>query len=131
LEAELEGGKPITQSLLDMTINKTRGRASVQMPPITETNAATLRPLLRKERRIELALEGIRYWDLLRWGILGDVMQGDFWGASFPNSIKTGSKPDPTGHKRWWVDNKAFKKGVDEVWPIPESETNINPGLLN
>jgi tetratricopeptide (TPR) repeat protein len=131
LEAELEGGKPITQELLDMTINKTRGRASVNMPPIIETNPSNLRPMLRKERRIELALEGVRYWDLLRWGILGDVMQGDFWGASFPNSIKTGSKPDPTGHKRWWVDNKAFKKGVDEVWPIPESETNINPGLLN
>ena len=131
LEAELEGGKPITQSLLDMTINKTRGRASVQMPPITETNSGTLRPLLRKERRIELALEGIRYWDLLRWGTLGDVMQGDFWGASFPDATKTGSKVDPTGHKRWYVDTKAFKKGEDEVWPIPESETNINPNLLN
>jgi tetratricopeptide (TPR) repeat protein len=131
LEAELEGGKPITQELLDMTINKTRGRASVKMPAITETNASNLRPMLRKERRIELALEGVRYWDLLRWGILGDVMQGDFWGASFPDAKKTGSKVDPTGNKRWWVDNKAFKKGVDEVWPIPESETNINPNLLN
>ncbi len=131
LEAELEAGEPITQEMLDMTINKTRGRQSVQMPPVLETNAEALRPLLRKERRIELALEGIRYWDLLRWGILGDVMQGDFWGASFPDAVKTGSKEDPTGHKRWWVDTKAFREGQDEVWPIPESETNINPGLLN
>jgi len=130
LEAELEGGKPITQSLLDMTINKTRGRTSVKMPPVTVTDAVALRPILRKERRIELALEGIRYWDLLRWGILGDVMQGDFWGASFPLSTKTGSKVDPTGNKRWYVDSKAFRKGVDEVWPIPQSEANINPGLL-
>ncbi|HSM49677.1 MAG TPA: RagB/SusD family nutrient uptake outer membrane protein [Draconibacterium sp.] len=129
LEAELEGGKPITQDLLDMTINKTRGRASVKMPPVTETNADALRPILRKERRIELALEGIRYWDLLRWGTLGDVMQGDFWGGSFPKSKKTGSKPDPTGNKRWYVDTKAFRKGVDEVWPIPQSEQNINPNL--
>jgi hypothetical protein len=131
LEAELEAGTPITQELLDMTINKTRGRASVQMPPITETNAETLRPILRKERRIELALEGIRYWDLLRWEIIGDVMQGDFWGASFPDATNTGKKEDPTGHKRWWVDTKAFRVGQDEVWPIPESETNINPGLLD
>ncbi len=129
LEAELEGGKTINQALLDMTINKTRGRTSVNMPPITVTNAAALRPILRKERRIELALEGIRYWDLLRWGILGDVMQGDFWGASFRNSTKTGSKVDPTGNKRWYVDTKSFVKGVDEVWPIPQSEININPGL--
>ena len=131
LEAELEAGTPITQDILDMTINMTRGRASVQMPPITETDATLLRPLLRKERRIELALEGIRYWDLLRWEIIGDVMQGDFWGAAFPNAEKTGKVVDPTGHKRWWVDNKAFRKGQDEVWPIPESETNINPGLLD
>jgi starch-binding outer membrane protein, SusD/RagB family len=131
LEAELEAGNPITQELLDITINKTRGRESVQMPPISETNPELLRPIIRKERRIELALEGIRYWDLLRWGILGDVMQGDFWGASFPDANNTGAKIDPTGHKRWWVDKKAFRKGQDEVWPIPESETDINPGLLD
>jgi hypothetical protein len=131
LEAELEAGNPINQALLDMTINKTRGRASVNMPPITVTDANALRPILRKERRIELALEGIRYWDLLRWGILGSTMQGDFWGASFPLSTTTGSKVDPTGNKRWYVDTKAFRIGVDEVWPIPQSETNINPGLLS
>lgn len=131
LEAELEAGKPITQSLLDMTINKTRGRQSVKMPAITETDPSALRPILRKERRIEMSLEGVRYWDLLRWDILGDVMQGDFWGASFPDAKNTGKKVDPTGNKRWWVDKKAFRKGQDEVWPIPESETNINPGLLN
>jgi len=129
LEAELEGGKPITQSLLDMTINKTRGRLSVKMPAITVTDANLLRPILRKERRIEMALEGVRYWDLLRWGILGDVMQGDFWGASFPDAVKTGSKVDPTGRRRWWVDNKVFRKGQDEVWPIPQSEQDINPNL--
>ena len=131
LEAELEGAKPITQELLDATINKIRGRASVNMPAITVTDQALLRPILRKERRVELALEGIRYWDLLRWGILGTTMQGDFWGASFPDATKTGSKTDPTGKKRWWVDKKTFRIGQDEVWPIPESETNINPGLLN
>jgi len=116
---------------VDGTINKVRGRASVMMPAITITDPDLLRPILRKERRIELALEGIRYWDLLRWGILGTTMQGDFWGASFPDAKKTGSKVDPTGNKRWWVDNKAFRIGKDEVWPIPESETNINPGLLD
>lgn len=129
LEAELEGGKPITQPLLDLTINKIRGRASVKMPAITITDASQLRPVLRKERRIEMALEGLRYWDLLRWGTLGDVMQGNFWGASFPDAKYTGSKVDPTGNKRWWVDTKAFRKGQDEVWPIPQTEQDINPNL--
>ncbi len=131
LEAELEAGKPITQNLLDMTINKIRGRASVKLPAITETNPALLRPILRNERRIELAFEGIRLWDIFRWKIGEQVLVGDFWGASFPNSTllpKTSKKQDP--QKRWFVTSKSFRAS-DYVWPIPQSEVNVNPNLAN
>src|SRR5699024_6697630 len=37
LEAELDSGHNIDQQLLDETINKVRGRSSVDMPPITIT----------------------------------------------------------------------------------------------
>jgi hypothetical protein len=132
LEAVLESGDPVTQSLLDETINRVRGRASVGMPPVTETDANRLRPILRKERRIELAMEGIRLWDILRWGIAGEVLTGDFWGAPFPDSqgslnLPAGYPKDPSS--RWWVTKKNFRVGQDEVWPVPESETNINPNL--
>ncbi|MDR1724219.1 MAG: RagB/SusD family nutrient uptake outer membrane protein [Tannerella sp.] len=132
LEAIMEAGDPISQSLLDETINKVRGRTSVKMPSITETNTDKLRPVLRKERRIELAFEGIRLWDILRWGIAGEVLKGDFWGAPFPDS--TGSLNLPNGYtkdpySRWWVTTKNFRTGQDELWPIPETETNINPNL--
>ncbi|MEZ5103491.1 MAG: RagB/SusD family nutrient uptake outer membrane protein [Draconibacterium sp.] len=134
LEAKLESGSVITQDLLDETINTVRSRTSVDMPPIIETDPTKLRQILRKERRIEFAFEGFRYWDLLRWGITGEVLQGDFWGAPFPNSARyatTTKKIDPAGYSRWFVTSKAFRKGQDETWPIPESESNINPGLLN
>ncbi|MDR0742920.1 MAG: RagB/SusD family nutrient uptake outer membrane protein [Tannerella sp.] len=132
LEAVLEAGDPVTLSLLDETINKVRGRQSVKMPPVTETDSDKLRPVLRKERRIELAMEGIRLWDILRWNIAGEVLTGDFWGAPFPDSqgtlnLPAGYPADP--HARWWVTKKNFRTGQDEVWPIPESETNINPNL--
>ncbi len=130
LEAELEAGRPISQSLLDITINKIRGRTSVNLPPITQTNPVLLRSILRKERRVELAFEGIRYWDLLRWGIAHEVLTGDFWGAPFPDSktyLAKSKKIDPDF--RWWVTSKNFRKGQDEVWPIPEAEVNINPKL--
>ncbi|WP_025761226.1 RagB/SusD family nutrient uptake outer membrane protein [Dyadobacter tibetensis] len=130
LEAELEAGKPITQSLLDQTINAVRGRASVGLPPITTTDPATLRPILRNERRIELAFEGLRLWDLLRWEIADKVLSGDFWGAPFPGSVlypKTSKKIDPKS--RWFVTSKSFRKGQDEQWPIPQSEINVNPNL--
>lgn len=132
LEAKVESGDPITQELLDQTINLVRGRESVNMPHITETNNELLRPILRHERRIELAMEGIRYWDLLRWGIAADMLKGDFWGAPYPDSERYASatkKIDP--HFRWYVTSKNFRKGQDELWPIPESETNVNPKLLD
>ncbi|MGN6436343.1 MAG: RagB/SusD family nutrient uptake outer membrane protein [Agriterribacter sp.] len=134
LEAKLEAGDAIDQALLDQTINAVRGRASVNMPPVTATNAGALRPILRKERRNELALEGIRYWDLLRWGIAGDVLKGDFFGASYPGSAavatrNAATKTDPLNQSRWYVTSKAFRIGTDEYWPIPQGEQDINPNL--
>ncbi len=130
LEAKLEAGDAVDRALLDATINKVRSRASVAMPAVTATDAATLRTLLRKERRNELALEGIRYWDLLRWGVAGQVLKGDFYGAAYPGAInlrKKGTAMDPAS--RWFVTSKAFRTGTDEKWPVPQREVNINPKL--
>ncbi|MBG6235267.1 hypothetical protein IWX76_001835 [Pedobacter sp. CAN_A7] len=130
LEAKLESGSPVDGALLEETINKVRGRAGVNMPRVTETNPAALRVILRRERRNELALEGIRYWDLLRWKTIGQVLKGDFYGAPFPgvaNLRRKGSTVDP--YNRWYVTTKAFRTGQDELWPIPQSELNINPNL--
>lgn len=76
-EAMYELGK-MTQDVLDMTINKLRDR--VEMPHLTmevgfvDPNwpdyGYEVSPLLqeiRRERRIELAAEGFRYDDLIRW----------------------------------------------------------------
>lgn len=63
LEAKVRGGEAITQQLLDQTINAVRGRASVNMSPLTETNPDERFKLIQKERMIELAFEGWRLWD--------------------------------------------------------------------
>ncbi|NQX42208.1 Starch-binding associating with outer membrane [Pedobacter steynii] len=130
LEAKLENGEGSDQALLDATINKVRGRSGVNMPRVTEMNTVALRTILRRERRNELALEGIRYWDLLRWKTIGQVLNGDFYGAAFPgakNLRKKGTATDP--YSRWYVTSKAFRVGIDELWPVPQSEVSINPNL--
>lgn len=131
LEAKLEGGDPITQDLLNETINKVRGRASVQMPPITELNSDKLRPVLRNERRVELSMEGIRYWDLLRWEIAHEVLNDDIYGAPYPGSKRV--SPNKQGvvdkYGRWYVNSRSFRKDKDYKWPIPQSEQDINPNL--
>src|SRR5690606_34472638 len=65
-EALIEQNARLKDALED--INAVRARKGVAMPPVTPANQATLRQRLRHERRVELALEGQRYFDLIRWG---------------------------------------------------------------
>ena len=87
-------------------------RARVSMPSI-ETAEGTgltqdqLRTIVMHERRVEMAFEGMRYFDLKRWGQLQQAYQ------------------------RATVDNVAgyrpvFQTGKAGVFPIPENELNAN-----
>lgn len=87
LECLVEDNQTITQGILDETINAVRGRASVNMPPVTEVTPAKLREIVRHERRIELAMEGIRYWDIMRWGIAHEYCPENL-GAPYPGSTQ-------------------------------------------
>ncbi len=44
-----------------------RDRASVQLPPVKAPDRDAFRDAVKRERRVELAFEDHRYWDLLRW----------------------------------------------------------------
>jgi starch-binding outer membrane protein, SusD/RagB family len=59
MAAEL--GSPNAQTYFDNVRKRAYGTAFVTLPVTTEN--------LLKERRLEFALEGIRYWDLLRQGV--------------------------------------------------------------
>lgn len=132
VEAKMEAGT-LTANDLDY-LNLVRQRQGVDMPAIQTTDPALLRPLLRNERRVEFALEGIRLWDLLRWGIAKEAINGEVWGASFPGSAATttrnssNKKVDPEGVNRWWVGTRNYSSGPT-VWPIPQKEQDINPNL--
>lgn len=57
-----------------------RDRASVLLPAVTAISKSDFRNAVKQERRIELAFEGHRYWDLLRWkdaeAVLNQPIQG-------------------------------------------------------
>ncbi|HZL09577.1 MAG TPA: RagB/SusD family nutrient uptake outer membrane protein [Prolixibacteraceae bacterium] len=130
LESMLESGAAIDQALLDQTINKVRGRAEVHMPAVTETNKDKLRVILRRERRVELAFEGPRYFDILRWGIASDELTDvTFTGLKLTNDAAnyTTYPVDADGYYKWEV--KHFKKGINELWPIPLVEMQVNKNL--
>jgi starch-binding outer membrane protein, SusD/RagB family len=58
-------------------LDKIRTRTGVAMPKVDQTMYATketLREFIRHERRVEMAMEGHRYFDLKRWGIIAAKM---------------------------------------------------------
>lgn len=73
--AELDYGANQAKAL--RALNQVRAR--VDLPAKTAAQAPTkevFMELLRRERAVELAGEGLRYWDLRRWKIATDVIHG-------------------------------------------------------
>lgn len=101
-EAKAELGT-LTQEDLDMSINKLRARANMPDMELSEANG-NVDPLMleyypnvtrssytgsileiRRERTIELALEGFRLWDIFRWKE-GQQLTKPFYGCYFPGA---------------------------------------------
>lgn len=55
-------------------LNMVRNRNGVKMPAITGKNADEFLACVKHERRVELAFEGHRFWDLRRWKSLEESM---------------------------------------------------------
>ena len=95
-------------------VNKARQRIGVGMPAITETDQSKLREKIRNERRIELAFEGHRMWDVRRWMIATDVLNQPLYGISIvlTNNILNYEKKEV--EKRIFLPKMYF-------YPIPQS----------
>lgn len=74
-EAAMELGRPADAL---PKLNEVRRRAG-----IVEKNSATMEDI-RNERRVELAFENLRYWDLVRWRIATSVMNNTSFSALIP-----------------------------------------------
>ncbi|GAB7089550.1 RagB/SusD family nutrient uptake outer membrane protein [Marinifilum fragile] len=124
-EAKIENDD-IDQSVYD-AINEVRQRPDVNMPLITTGKTKEqLRTILRRERRVELAFEGLRLMDIRRWKIAENVMPGVPEGLTYtdPNS---GEEVTLSWGERTFNANKHY------LWPIPQTEIDIshleqNPG---
>ena len=67
-----------------------RNRASTLLPSVaTATSTAAFRTVLKHERRIELAFEDHRYWDLLRWQDAATVLNQPIMGVK-PTLVSAG-----------------------------------------
>lgn len=101
-EALAELGRT-SEALAPLEEVRARARAqavdpSTTLPMITTTNQQELIDIIRHERFVELGFEMHRFFDLVRWGIAADVLDG-------------------------------FIAGKHEVFPIPQTELDLNPNL--
>ena len=131
LEANIESNSAIDQNLLDETINKIRQRPSVNMPKVTETDPAKLTTILRRERRVELAWEGLRLYDLFRWRTAHINLKSKVYGMKICTSAQaptyTKFKVNENGY--YFCEETFFRESVDYLWPIPQTERDVNPKL--
>lgn len=71
------------------------------------SDQAAARKAVRFERRLELAMEGHRFFDLVRWGVAAETL----------NAYLAVERD-----KREYLRGASFKPGVNEYFPIPEQE---------
>lgn len=123
-EAKFELGQ-FDEAVWNQTIRPIRERAGFTDPSAlnypSDLNEEEMRDLIRNERRIELAMEGLRIFDIRRWEIAEDVLNGWAHGARFsPTSEDDGFLQ---------VNLRTFDPGKHYLWPIPRDERLINPNL--
>lgn len=94
-------------------LNQVRQRAGLQ--DITTTDQAGLRAIIAHERRVELAFENFRWFDLIRTGKAISVM------TAYGNKMK---QTHP------YLSPKSYQVTQDRLlYPIPSFEIELNPAL--
>lgn len=155
-EAMIEQNQ-INASVLEM-VNKVRSRAYQvdytdvsAYPAIQMGTQDELRKVVRLERRVEFANEGLRYMDLIRWRLAEKALNRKNYGMLDPNAlIEKVVKPglwffplipqiDEDGvadftemEKQGFIkvlSQRVFDADKQYLWPIPSKEILINSNL--
>ena len=96
---ELGGDANIDEALakLEMVRKRARGDNASALPEVKTRDQNELREKIRFERKIELALEYERYFDLVRWGIAKEMIPNFVEGKHelFPIPKDCGLAPNP------------------------------------
>ncbi len=120
-------------------LNAVRNRVGMPNVPQGSTQAY-LRSVVRRERKIELAMEGRRLFDIRRWRIAEQVMNGPRYGNSkttflvSPPSIDANTTPDysaiPNKNILRIVETMVFDPNKHYLWPIHPVELQTNTALV-
>lgn len=106
-------------------LNKIRRRKTVDMPEIPSgLTQNAMREKIRNERRVELAFEGHRFWDVRRWKIAETSLSSPLRGMSIRRN------PDYSlDYTVQEIEKRTFSPKM-YLYPIPKNDININGNLI-
>jgi hypothetical protein len=104
-------------------VNQIRQRSDVALPVISEGKSQEeIRDIIRHERMVELAFEGLRFFDLRRWRIADVVMPGKVYGMTYEDENGDLQTVEVPGWENFFSERNY-------LWPIPQTEIELNPQL--
>lgn len=139
-EAVYERDGHISDADLDISLNLVRRRANPNMPKLSNafvsTNGLSMEEEIRRERTVELYLEGFRVDDLKRWNTAvqtmnlpllgvkytGTEFQSNWGSANQPNQLKDSEGCLIMDDNRQWTSKNL-------LYPIPSDQLQLNPNL--
>lgn len=102
-------------------VNEVRGRAGVKMPALPgDLSATEFLKRVKNERRVELAFEGHRFWDLRRWKEL-DASKDIY-------AVKITKNGDKVSYKKVTLESRAIDDKM-YFYPIADTELFKNGNL--
>lgn len=105
-------------------LNMIRKRTGVNMPDVESgLSQAAFRDKIRNERRIELAFEDHRFWDVRRWMIAGQTENAPLMGMRI-----TRTAPNTFTYEKVKIEDRKFTAPAMYFFPIPYSELAKYPG---
>lgn len=101
---------------IDNTIDAANYKVSTYATDFANLDYA--RKAIRMEMRLEFAMEGLRHFDLVRWGIAEPTINAYLTQDRLFRSLFGGVTP------------AVFTANKNEYWPLPQTQIDLQPGVL-
>lgn len=142
-EASYELNDAISDGDLEISINELRRRFEGdpnELPALTNAfvnaNGLSMREEIRRERRVEMASESLRYDDLIRWKIAETELPQAVLGAKFDATAYPNVKPnkDINLTEDGFIivqkkETRSFNPEKNYLFPLPLKQIALNPQL--
>jgi hypothetical protein len=136
-EAKFELNGTISDADLNLSVNALRTRAGFA-PKLTNAfvtaNNLSMQEEIRRERTVELAMEGFRYNDLIRWKTAETVLPKEILGGKFITAEWVGTNANSlnlNADKILVVEpatTRNFIANRDYLYPVPLNEITLSEG---